>query len=232
MQTVLITGASRGIGRAVALALAGPGVRLALVARSAGPLEELCAALQALGAQALALPADVTDAVAVDAIAQAAVGPEGRIDVLIHSVGTALVKPFEQTSLEEWELLLRSQLTSLFLVCRAVAPQMGPGGLIVSLGSVASRQAFPGWSAYTAAKHGALGLAATMREELRPRGIRVTSVLPAATDTALWDAVPGSWNRQHMLQPEEVANAIAALVAYPPHVCVEELMIGHVAGRL
>lgn len=71
-----------------------------------------------------------------------------------------------------------------------------------------------------------------MREELRPRGIRVTSVLPAATDTDLWAAVPGTWNRANMLRPDDVAAAVATLVSYPPHVTVEELLIGHVAGRL
>ncbi len=232
MRSILIAGASRGIGRATALALAGPGVRLALAARSAATLEEARAAAAARGAAALALPADVTDAAAVDRLIQAAAGPEGRIDVLVHSVGAALVKPFEEITLEEWEQSLRGQLTSLFLLCRAAAPRMGPGGLIVSVGSVAARQAFPGWSAYTAAKHGALGFAAAIREELRPRGIRVTSVLPAATDTALWDGVPGEWGRQNMLRPEDVAAAIAALASYPPHVAVEELTVGHVAGRL
>jgi NAD(P)-dependent dehydrogenase (short-subunit alcohol dehydrogenase family) len=181
---------------------------------------------------ALALPADVTDPAAVEALAQAAAGRAGRIDVLIHSVGAALVRPFEQISPAEWDAALRGQLTSLFLVCRAVAGRMGRGGLIVNVGSVAARQAFPGWSAYCAAKHGALGFAAAIREELRPRGIRVTSVLAGATDTALWDELPGAWSRASMLQPADVAAAIAALVAYPPHVSVDDLTIGHVAGRL
>ncbi|NNJ12512.1 SDR family NAD(P)-dependent oxidoreductase [Chloroflexales bacterium ZM16-3] len=230
--SILITGASRGIGRATAMALAAPGVRLALSARSSGLLDAVRAEAEALGAEAIALPADATDAGAVADMVRAAAGPAGRIDVLVHSVGAALVRPFEEITLGEWEGALRSQLTSLFLVCQAVAPRMGPGGLIVNLGSVAARQAFPGWSAYCAAKHGALGFAAAIREELRPRGIRVTSVLPAATDTALWDGVPGEWGRQNMLRPEDVAAAIAALVAHPPHVTVEELTIGHVAGRL
>lgn len=232
MRSILITGATGGIGRATALALSAPGSRLTLAARSAGPLEELRAAVAAAGAEALAFPADVTDEAAVGELVRAAAGPAGQIDAVIHSVGAALVRPFEEISLAEWEDSLRSQLTSLFLVCRGAAALMGPGGLIVNVASVAARQAFPGWSAYSAAKHGALGFAASIREELRPRGIRVTSLLPAATDTALWDSVPGEWNRQNMLRPEEVAAAIAALLAHPPHVTVEELTVGHVAGRL
>jgi short-subunit dehydrogenase len=109
---------------------------------------------------------------------------------------------------------------------------MQSGGLIVNVASVAARQAFPNWSAYSAAKHGVLGFSNAIREELRPRGIRVTVVLPAATDTALWDAIPGEWNRANMLQAEDVARAIAQLADQPPHVTTEELVIGHVAGRL
>jgi 3-oxoacyl-[acyl-carrier protein] reductase len=117
-------------------------------------------------------------------------------------------------------------------VVRHISPRMGEGGLIAAVLSVAARQTFANWSAYCAAKHGALGFLGAVREELRPRGIRVTAVLPAATDTDLWDSVPGTWNRANMLQPAEVAQAIAQLASHPPHVMVEELTVGHVAGRL
>ena len=98
--------------------------------------------------------------------------------------------------------------------------------------TVAARQAFPGWSAYVAAKHGLLGFTGAIREELRPRGIRVTAVLPAATDTALWDALPGEWDRANMLRPEDVAGAIAQLASQPAYMATEEIVVGHVAGRL
>lgn len=231
-KTILITGASRGIGRATALALAAPGTQLTLAARSVEALEATAAAARAAGASAVAWPCDVTDEAAVQRLVAAASAPGGQLDVVVHSVGSALVLPFEQITLTAWEEALRVQLTSLFLLCKHVVARMGAGGLLVNVASVAARQAFPGWAAYSAAKHGALGFMAAVREELRPRGIRVTSVLPAATDTELWDSVPGSWNRANMLRPTEVAAAIAALASYPPHVAVEELSIGHVAGRL
>ncbi len=231
-RSILITGASRGIGRATALALAAPGTRLILAARSAPALAETAAAAGARGAEALPVACDVTSEEQVRALVASTVAPTGRLDVVVHSVGGALVAPFEQIELATWEEALRAQLTSLFLVCKHAAPRMAAGGLLVNIASVAARQAFPGWAAYSAAKHGALGFLNAVREELRPRGIRVTSVLPAATDTDLWAAVPGTWNRANMLRPEDVAAAVATLVAYPPHVTVEELLIGHVAGRL
>lgn len=232
MRSILIAGASRGIGRATALALAAPGARLVLAARSAAALEAVAAEARAAGAEVLAAPCDATAEPEVARLVALAAAATGRIDVAVHSVGGALVGPFEQLALAAWEEQLRAQLTSLFLVCKHAAPHMGAGGLLVSVGSVAGRRAFPGWAAYCAAKHGALGLLGAVREELRPRGVRVTAVLAAATDTGLWDGVPGSWERARMLDPAEVAAAIAALAAYPPHVAVEELTVGHVAGRL
>lgn len=232
MRSVLITGAGRGIGRATALALAAPGVRLTLAARTASELEAAAAEARELGAVALAVPCDVTDEAQVRRLGELAATDGGRIDVAVHSVGGALVAPLAQIALAAWEEALRSQLTSLFLVARHTTALMGPGGLFVGVGSVASRQVFPGWAAYCAVKHGALGLLGALREELRPRGIRVSAVLPAATDTALWEQVPGAWDRATMLRPAEVGAAIAALVAQPPHVAIEELTLGHVAGRL
>lgn len=232
MRTVLITGASRGIGRATALALAAPGVRLVLAARSAADLEAAAAEARARGAEALAVPCNLTAEPHVRRLVETAAQATGRVDVAVHSVGGALVAPLPALDLAAWEEQLRSQLTSLFLVARHVTERMGPGALLVNISSVAARQVFPGWSAYCAAKHGALGFLGAVREELRPRGIRVTSLLAAATDTALWDGVPGHWERAAMLRPEEVAAAVAALAAHPPHVAVEELTVGHVAGRL
>ncbi|HMQ33290.1 MAG TPA: SDR family NAD(P)-dependent oxidoreductase [Chloroflexaceae bacterium] len=230
-RSILIAGASRGIGRAVALAMAAPGARLTLAARSAEALEVVVAEARAKGAEAVAAPCDLTAEPHVRRLVEQAAGG-GTLGVVVHSVGGALVGPFEQLELGAWEEQLRAQLTSLFLVCKHAAPRMGPGGLIVNIGSVAARQAFPGWAAYSAAKAGALAFMAAVREELRPRGVRATTVLVAATDTGLWDEVPGSWDRASMLSTAEVAAAVAALAAHPPHVAVEELIVGHVAGRL
>jgi 3-oxoacyl-[acyl-carrier protein] reductase len=231
-KTILITGASRGIGRATALALAGPGVRLVLAARSAAALEEVAAACHAQGAEAVVVPCDATAEPHVRRLAESAAGATGRVDLLVHSVGNAIVAPLEELTLARWEESLRTLLTSTFLVVRHIAPLMGQGGLIAAVLSVAARQTFPNWSAYCAAKHGALGFLGAVREEFRPRGIRVTAILPAATDTDLWDSVPGQWNRANMLQPAEVAQVIAQIAAQPTHLTVEEISVGHVVGRL
>lgn len=232
MKVIVVIGASKGIGRATALALGGPGTHQVLAARNADALAALAAELRARGGAATPVPCDATAEPHVRRLIESAAGITGQIDILVNSAGAAIVAPFEELTLEGWERSLRIGLTSVFLACKHAAAHMRAGSLIINVASVAARQAFPHWSAYVAAKHGLLGFSAAIREELRPRGIRVSVVLPAAVDTALWQAVPGEWNRANMLRPEDVAAAIAGLAAQPPYATVEELTIGHVAGRL
>lgn len=231
-KIIVIVGASRGIGRATALALAAPGAHLVLAARDRAALEAVAAAARETGANAAAVPCDATAEPEIERLIERAAAISGQIDLLVNSAGQAIVAPFEELSLADWEATLRTGLTSAFLACKHAAAHMHAGALIVNVASVAARQAFPHWSAYSAAKAGLLGFSNAIREELRPRDIRVSVVLPAATDTALWDAVPGEWNRANMLRPEDVAAAIAQLAAQPPYVTTEEIVLGHVAGRL
>lgn len=231
-RVMLIVGASRGIGRATALALAAPDTHLVLAARSAADLTAVAADVRAAGAAATTVPCDISAEPHVRRLVDTAAAISGRIDMLVNSAGIAVVAPFTELSLADWETTLRTNLTAVFLVCKHAAPLMPDGGLIVNVASVAGRQGFPNWSAYSAAKFGLIGFSNAIREELRPRGVRVTSVLPAATDTTLWDSLSGEWNRANMLRVEDVGRAIAQLAAQPPYVATEELVIGHVAGRL
>jgi NAD(P)-dependent dehydrogenase (short-subunit alcohol dehydrogenase family) len=232
VQTILVTGGSKGIGRATALALAREGRRIVLAARGAEELAHVADELRAQGADAVALPCDVRDEAQVRQLVARAAEPAGRIDVLVNSAGGAQIAPIAELSPEEWRRALDTLLSGVFLVCQAAMPYLPQGGLIVNVASVAARQAFPGWGAYSAAKAGLLAFTNVLREELRERGVRVTSVLPAATDTPLWDALPGEWSRANMLRAEDVARAIADLAALPAYAAVEELTVGHVAGRL
>jgi NAD(P)-dependent dehydrogenase (short-subunit alcohol dehydrogenase family) len=231
-KVIVVIGSSRGIGRATALALAAPGTHVVLAARDGDALEAAAAEVRAAGAEATTIACDVTAEPHVRRLIESAAAITGQIDILINSAGGALVAPFEQLTLADWERTLRVGLTGVFLACKHAAGHMPAGSLIVNVASVAARQVFPGWSAYIAAKHGVLGFSGAIREELRERGVRVTVVLPAATDTALWDELPGEWNRANMLQPADVARAIAQLAAQPAYLTTEELVIGHVAGRL
>src|SRR5690606_38523538 len=142
------------------------------------------------------------------------------------------VAPFTELSAEQFEETVRTSLVGTFLCCKHAVERMRPGGLLVVMSSIAGRTGFPEWSAYAAAKFGLVGFSQAVREELRPRGIRVTTVLAGAVDTPLWDDVPGSWDRSRMLTTADAARAVVRLADEPAHVSVDELVIGHIAGAL
>ncbi|WP_026370048.1 SDR family oxidoreductase [Kallotenue papyrolyticum] len=231
-RVVVISGAGRGIGRATALAFGAAGDQVVLAARSADALALVAAAVEQAGGAALAYPCDVTDEAQVRALIAAAVERAGRIDVVVCGAGGAVVAPFEQLSLEQWERTVRVSLTGTFLLCREAVRHMGRGGHLFTIASIAGRSGFPTWSAYSAAKFGVIGFSQAIREELRPRGIRVTTVIPGAVDTPLWEGIPGEWNRAAMLQPEDVARAILRAADEPAHVSIDEVVIGHIVGKL
>jgi NAD(P)-dependent dehydrogenase (short-subunit alcohol dehydrogenase family) len=231
-KVIVIVGASRGIGQATALALAQPHHHIVLAARNETLLDAVAATLRGNVASVLAVGCDVTNETQVRRLMEVSQSITGQIDVLVNSAGVAVVKPFEQCTLNDWNRSMHTGLTGIFLTCKHAVNAMPPGGLIINIASIASRQGIPTWSAYCAAKYGLLGFSNAIREELRPRSIRVTVVIPAATDTPLWDDIPGDWNRTNMLQPADVARPIANLVEYSPTAAVEELVIGHVAGML
>jgi 3-oxoacyl-[acyl-carrier protein] reductase len=231
-QVIVITGASRGIGAATALTVAAPKTHLVLAARNSADLESVAEAARSQGAHTTVVPCDVSAEPHVRRLIEQAAGITGQIDVLINAAGGALIGPFDQLSLADWEGMLRVNLTGTFLVCKHASPYLQAGSSVINVASVAARQAFPGWAAYSASKAGLLAFTNTIREELRTRQIRVVALLPAATDTALWDSLPGAWNRGNMIQSADVANTIAWVISQPASVTIEELMVGHVAGRL
>lgn len=230
MRTVIVTGASGGIGAAVAVRLAEPGRRLVLHGRRTGAVEAVAEEVRLRGAEAVAVTADLTTPGGVADVVKAA-GTEPLL-ALVNNAGSALVKPVEAVSLEEWQTSLALNLTAPFALVRGVLPLLAAGSAIVNILSVAARQGFSGWSAYCAAKFGLDGFSRALREELRPRGIRVINVYPAATDTPLWNGVSGQWARERMLQPADVADAVAFALATRPRVEVGGIELGDVSGSL
>jgi NAD(P)-dependent dehydrogenase (short-subunit alcohol dehydrogenase family) len=231
-RTVVITGAGRGIGHATALLFAQQGDTVVAASRTAAELDALVGLIGEMGGAAYAVPCNVSDEAAVEELMHTAAAISGQIDVLVCTAGVARIAPFEKLTLADWRLSIDTMLTGTFLCCKHASPWLREGGLIVALSSIAGKSGFPHWSAYSAAKFGLMGFTQAIREELRPRGVRVTSVISAAVDTPLWDDVPGDWNRANMLYPGEVAQSIIHVANTPPHIQMDELTIGHVVGKL
>lgn len=227
-RTALVTGASRGIGRAVAVALAEAGAEVHLLARSADLLRALASEL---GGRAW--PADLADEAevwdALDRLGEALGGPP---DVVVNAAGVFDVAPLAETTVETFDRNVAINLRGTFLVLRTLLPALldRGRGTVVNVGSVSGRKAFPGNGAYSASKFGVRGLHAVLLEELRGTGVRATLLEPAATDTGIWDpmdpdADPHLPDRSAMLRPEDVARAALFAVTRPPSVHVPYLPV-------
>jgi short-subunit dehydrogenase len=230
MKRFLITGASGGIGRAIAEKLASPEHTLLLHGRNRETLAKTCRLVEANSAKAVPLFYDLRRATRVEKMIEA-IGAE-PLDAFINNAGVAMVKPFQEISLVEWETLFAVNVTAPFLLTQRLASRMQNGSSIVNILSIAAKNGFPGWSAYCMTKFALEGFSQCVREELRPRGVRVLNIYPAATNTEIWDAVQGEWPREKMLRPEEIGDAVAYALSRPAGVAVENIDLLNLAGRL
>ena len=230
MERILITGASRGIGRAIAESLAGEGKTLLIHGRDAAALALTRRAVESKGARAITLTFDLRDAEALEAMVEQ-IGLE-PLDLLVHNAGIAVVKPYTDISVAEWMDTLAINVTAPFILTQKLAPQMPKHAAIVNILSIAAKTGFPGWSSYSMSKFALEGLSQSLREELRPRGIRVINIYPAATSTDIWNNVEGDWPREKMMSPKEVADAVSYALSRPTDVAVENITLSSTAGTL
>jgi NAD(P)-dependent dehydrogenase (short-subunit alcohol dehydrogenase family) len=229
----LITGASRGIGLAITRALAQQGCRLVLTARKAQSLTEIRRELADDGIEVLTVACDVRDPASIAKVISAVKTRLGQLDILINNAGIAHGNAnVDQLGVKAWKDVIDTNLTGTFLVTRAALPLMKANSAIINNLSIAAKRVFPGSSAYNASKHGALGLTNTLREELRPRGIRVIALLPGATDTDIWKTMWPDAPRRKMMSPQTVAQAVVNALLLAPESTLEELVILPSAGTL
>lgn len=227
--TALVTGASRGIGLAIAQSLAGAGARVVMIARTGDALRRAAAAI---GPGAIPLTCDLADrhdvAGALDHLASSI----GTPDILVSNAGAFALAPMGEMPMGDVEALLAVNLLAPYQLANALVPHMRKRGRghVVTIGSIADRATLPGNSAYASGKFGARAMHQVMREELRGSGVRVSLVSPGAVDTPLWDRIdpdtrPGFTPRASMLRPEAVAEAVLWVVTLPAEVNVDELRL-------
>jgi short-subunit dehydrogenase len=230
MKRYLITGASRGIGRAIAEKLAAKDVALLLHGRDTVALAQTRKAVESQCAKVALLIHDLATSAGVsDLIAE--VGNE-PIHLLVNNAGVAVVKPFTEITTIEWEQTVGVNITAPFMLTQHFAPRMPPGSSIVNILSVAAKKGFPNWSTYCMSKFALEGFSQSIREELRDRKIRIINVYPAATATDIWDQIEGKWPRQKMMSATQVADAVAFALARPTDTLVENITLSSLAGNL
>jgi 3-oxoacyl-[acyl-carrier protein] reductase len=223
--SALVTGGSRGIGRAIAVRLAKLGAKVAICGREQAALDETLAALQRIGGPTHAQIADVTRAEEIAKLladTEAAIGP---LAILVNNAGIGLFGPVAEQSEADWDRVLDTNLKSVFLVSRAVAPGMMRRGRgdIVNISSLAGLNAFAGGGIYCASKWGLQGLTACMAEDLRGHGIRVSAVCPGSVATDF--GAGRDKKKPNALQPEDVAHAVATIVTQAPGSFISEIQI-------
>lgn len=232
-STVLITGASEGIGRATALEFANQGYNLVIAARSVEPLEALAEEISTRGNQVLAVPADVSDRAAVQSMIDRALATFGQIDVLINNAGICMNGPMVETSIEDWQKIINTNLWGYIYTIHALVPHFvnRKQGTIINVGSFGGKVPLPNMSAYCTSKYAITGLTETLRLELESSNVHVCAVHPSVTNTGFLKRTIFSGDKQSSgqlheqmskllhsplaSQPEDVAKAIWQVVQHP-----------------
>jgi NAD(P)-dependent dehydrogenase (short-subunit alcohol dehydrogenase family) len=229
-KTALVTGATRGIGLAIANALVDAGAQVIITGRDAAKLR---AAGKRLSTRGAAFSVDIRDAQEVKTLFRDVKKRFGHLDFLINNAGIAHANlTVEKMPFDVWRSVVATNLDGLFLVTHHALPLMGRGGVIVNNLSRAAVQPFLGMSAYNSTKAGALMFTNSLRMEVRKQGIRVTALVPGAIETDIWEQFWADAPRDKMLSPIEVASAVLHVLNMPPGATIEQLQIGPASGDL
>ncbi|MDO6391422.1 3-ketoacyl-ACP reductase [Pontibacter sp. BT731] len=224
-KSALITGAGKGIGKAIAIALAKEGVNVGLLARTKSQLEEVATELKALGVKAAIAPADVTDINSVNEAVKKIGAELGPIDILINNAGIGKFGKFLELEPAEWENIIRVNLMGVYYVTRAVLPEMieRQTGDIVNISSTAGQRGAAVTSAYSASKFALIGLSESLMQEVRKHNIRVSTLTPStvATDMAI-NLKLTDGNPERVMQPEDFAELIVAQLKLNRRVFIKE----------
>jgi len=232
-QVALVTGSTRGIGLAIARALAAEGCNLILTGRDQSALSKVSRELASLKSKILAHPCDLRDPQSIDDLFRTVRKQFKRLDILINNAGIAHASlTVDKLPLPLWQDVIDTNLTGTFLMTQAALAMMKRGDTIVNNLSIVANRVFAGSAAYVASKHGALGLTNTLREELRPRGIRVIALMPGATNTDIWNSFWPEASRRKMMSSATIATAVVNALLLPPNATVEILEILPTAGPL
>jgi NAD(P)-dependent dehydrogenase (short-subunit alcohol dehydrogenase family) len=241
-RLALISGANRGIGLAIARALAREGCNLIITGRDERALAKACVELDKLQSEkysekpnvpVLAQSCDVRSPNSVDYLFALVRGLHKPLDILINNAGIGHPdRTVGELPYPMWMEVIDANLNGLFLMTQAALAVMKRGSTIVNNLSIAAERVFTGSAAYNASKHGALGFTNTLREELRPKGIRVIALMPGATDTAIWDTMWPKAPRRKMMSAETVARTVVDALLLPENATVEKIVVMPSSGTL
>jgi 3-oxoacyl-[acyl-carrier protein] reductase len=231
-KVAIVTGASRGIGRAVALTLARNGARVSLAARTETQLEMLRSEIAALGGEAAVLPTDVGREKDVIALVCNTIERFSRLDIVVNNAGLGIFGPLETTTIEQWDLLMAVNARGAFLLCREAIPYLRQQGLsfIVNISSVVGHKGYVNQSAYGASKHALMGMTKALAREVQQDGIRVHAICPGGVDTDLVRDARPDLDPTILMQPQDIADVVLFLVTRRGNAVIDHVNVRRAAS--
>ena len=231
-RAAIVTGASRGIGRSIALGLAGAGARVALAARTPAALESVAGEIGRQGGEAAAIPADVADEDDVRGLVASTVERFGRLDIVVNNAGMGVFGPLEESTTGQWQEIMAVNARGPYLVCREAIPYLRRQEIshIVNVGSVVSVKGYPNQAAYGASKHALHGMSKALAKEVQADNIRVHAVCPGGVDTEMVTRARPDLDRSILIEPGEIADIVLFLVTRRGNAVIDEIHVRRAAS--
>lgn len=226
-QIAIVTGASRGIGKEIALKLAEQGMKLAIIGSSA-QISETADELKRKGfAHILPIQADVSKEEDLQQVVKKTIEEYGHVDMLVNNAGIGFFKLTEEVTLEEWKKVFEVNVQGVFLATKAVLPHMKErrSGTIITIASDVARYSIPNGSAYTATKYAVQGFSGSVAQEVREYGIRVGTINPGMVDTYFAESKQGLPEKQDWLKVQDIANAVVYMASAPKYMLIDEIVL-------
>ena len=231
-KVAIVTGASRGIGRAISIALAKEAATVVLAARSIPKLQEAAEQITSLGGKAHIVVTELTEEESIKNLVKETGEKFGRLDILVNNAGTNHSAKLEQTKTEDWQRCIQVNARAPFILCREALPLLrkAKAAYIINIASVVGVKGYPLQSAYTASKHALRGMTMSLAEELKGSNIRVHLLCPGGVDTELVQKVRPDIKKEDLMQPNEIAELVLYLVTHKGNAVIDELHIRRAAS--
>ncbi|MBN2272289.1 MAG: SDR family oxidoreductase [Sedimentisphaerales bacterium] len=231
-KVAMVTGASRGIGRAISVALGAEGASIVLAARAVHKLKETAELVKQAGGQAEIVVTELTDEDSIKNLVKVVGENYGKLDVLVNNAGVTHSAKLEQTATEDWQRCMLVNARAPFILCREALPllRQAPAGCIINIASVVGVKGYPLQSAYTSSKHALRGMTISLAEELRGSSVRVHLLCPGGVDTEMVGNVRPDIKKEDLIEPGEIAELVLYLVTHEGNAVIDELHIRRAAS--
>ncbi|HIJ64792.1 MAG TPA: SDR family oxidoreductase [Candidatus Hydrogenedentes bacterium] len=233
-RVAVVTGASRGIGRAIALMLGSHGVKVAAAARTDADLRAVCDDIAGHGGEATPVCTDMTSEEGVKRLVRTTVERLGKLDIVINNAGIGVFGPIEETATEDWDRVMAVNVRGAFILCREAIPHLRQNDgttWIINICSVVGVKGYVNQAAYTASKHALLGMTKVLAQEVQKDGIRVHAVCPGGVDTGLVAAARPDLDRSVLMRPEEIAEIVLFLLTRQGNAVVDQINVRRAASQ-